>query len=106
MEKGFAEEAAQANGAPQENSVGLESLEPMDNGIPLENLVRLRHLSSGRVFLAPESYVYHRNGKVYCKDYSDACLEIAEGDRLSVINATPMGYLVKKNGVIGWYRPS
>lgn len=104
--QGFAEEAAQANGAPQENGVGLESLESMDNGIPLENLVRLRHLSSGRVFLAPESYVYHRNGKVYCEDYSDACLEIAEGDRLSVINATPMGYLVKKNGVIGWYRPS
>ncbi len=63
-------------------------------------------MSSGREFLAPESYVYHRNGKVYCKDYSDACLEIAEGDRLSVINATPMGYLVKKNGVIGWYRLS
>ncbi len=30
---------------------------------------------------------------------------IAEGDKLSVIEETTMGYIVKKQGVIGWYVP-
>ncbi len=100
---GFLEDLGAESG--QENSVGQRLPEPKDNRIHLENLIRLRHVSSGKEFLAPESYVYHRNGKTYCDDFSDACLEIAEGDSLSVLNATPMGCLVKKNGVIGWYRP-
>lgn len=95
--------SGQEDGASQDFADGYGKEAAQVNGIPQERLVRLRHVSSGKMFLAPESYVYHRNGKTYCDDYSDACLEISAGDRLSVINATSRGYVVKKKGVIGWY---
>ena len=42
--------------------------------------------------------------RVYCNDCSDAWLEIRQGDMLSVIAETTAGYVVKKDGVIGWYK--
>lgn len=72
----------------------------------LENTAKVRHVSTGKEFFVPKSYLYGRDDKYYnCSDFSDAYLEIAEGDKLSVIEETTMGYIVKKHGVIGWYVP-
>lgn len=76
-----------------------------DGKMPQEKLdvVTLRHISSGRNFVVPGMYLYYRGDKVYCNDCSDALLEIKQGDRLSVVVETSAGYVVKKNGVLGWY---
>ncbi len=72
----------------------------------LENTAKVRHVSAGKEFFVPKSYLYGRDDKYYnCSDFSDAYLEISEGDKLSVIEETSMGYIVKKHGVIGWYVP-
>ena len=72
----------------------------------LENTAKVRHVSTGKEFFVPKSYLYSRDDKYYnCSDFSDAYLEIVEGDKLSVIEETTMGYIVKKHGVIGWYVP-
>lgn len=68
------------------------------------DVICLRHISSDRICIVPKYFVYYRNGKAYCSDFSDACLEIKEGDKLSVIADTSAGYIVKKDGVIGWYK--
>ncbi|MBR4085350.1 MAG: metallophosphoesterase [Lachnospiraceae bacterium] len=72
----------------------------------LEDVAKVRHVSTGMEFLVPKSYLYGRDDQFYnCSDFSDTCLEIAVGDKLSVIQETSMGYIVKKDGVIGWYIP-
>ena len=52
----------------------------------------------------PEHFIYYADNKTYCYDCSDVYLEIEEGDMLSVIAETSVGWIVKKDGVIGWYR--
>ena len=69
-----------------------------------EDVVVLRHKSSGVVFDAPESYLYHRGEKIFCNDFTNLQLEICEGDVLKVIVQTSVGAIVKKEGRIGWYR--
>ena len=70
----------------------------------MDDLVRLRHHSTGRIFLAPKYLLYRRPGKpVQCDDYSDALLEVNTGDRLSVVKETSIGMIVKKDGELGWY---
>ena len=68
-------------------------------------VVRLRHISSGMEFPAPESFLYKgAEGQLKCEDCSDALLEIKKGDLLSVVEKTSIGLFVKKDGVMGWYR--
>ena len=69
-----------------------------------EDMVKLLHCSSGKVFLAPKSYLYKSKDGLCCSDYTDACLEVKQGDVLSVVEKTSAGYMVKKDGVIGWYK--
>lgn len=72
----------------------------------LGDVTKVRHVSTGKEFFVPKSYLYGRDDKYYnCSDFSDAYLEIGEGDKLSVIEETTLGYIVKKDGVIGWYVP-
>ncbi len=65
--------------------------------------VRLKAISSGTVFVAPKAYLYTSKDELHCDDFANTELEIAVGDRLSLIADTSYGSLVKKNGVIGWY---
>ncbi len=70
----------------------------------IDDLVRLRHQSTGRIFLAPKYLLYYRPGKpTQCDDYSDALLEVRAGDQLSVVRETSIGRIVKKDGELGWY---
>lgn len=70
------------------------------------DMARVRHVSSGKEFMVPKKFLYHREGKFFdCADFSDTYLEVAEGEKLSVVWETSMGLIVKKQGVIGWYCP-
>lgn len=68
------------------------------------DMAHLRQVNSGKEFDVPKSFFYKNKDHYYCSDYSDACLEISAGDVLSVIERTSEGYIVKKEGIIGWYR--
>lgn len=67
------------------------------------DMAKIRHISSGKELMAPKSYLYGRDG-LYCSDYTDTRLEVNCGDMLSVIEKTSVGYIVKKDGVVGWYK--
>lgn len=71
-----------------------------------EDMARLRHLGSGKEFLAPLAFLFHKNGEIHCDDYADTFLSVKTGDRLSVILENSFGKFVKKDGRIGWYAPS
>lgn len=71
----------------------------------LGDLVLLRQISSGRTFRAPKHFLYFNGGKTFCSDINDECLAVETGDKLSVVAETSDGYIVKKDGVMGWYRP-
>lgn len=68
------------------------------------DILCVRHISSNRDFLVPKKFVYYVNSQAYCHNYSDEYLEIKKGDRLSVVADTSTGHIVKKDGVIGWYK--
>lgn len=69
-----------------------------------DGIARVKHISTDREFDVPKSELYRSGDKLHCDDYSDAWLAVAVGDELSAIEETPIGTLVKKDGVIGWYK--
>lgn len=69
-----------------------------ENGV-----ARVRHSASGRILDVPESYLYDDGGRLCCADFPADRLEIAPGDQLSLVDETPLGYIVKKDGVSGLY---
>ena len=69
-----------------------------------KDMAHLRQVSSGKEFDVPKSFFYKRNDHYYCNDYSDAHLKVSAGEKLSVIEQTSQGYIVKKDGIIGWYK--
>ena len=66
--------------------------------------LHIQHISTGGHIIVPEHFIYYADNKAYCYDCSDKYLKIEEGDMLSVIAETSVGRIVKKDGVIGWYR--
>lgn len=61
------------------------------------------HLSSGYKMWIPNTYLCEDRDGWHTEDISDYQIPLTYGDIISVIEATSRGYLVKKNGVIGWY---
>ncbi len=70
------------------------------------DVAKVRHVSEGKEFVVPQSYLYSSNNGLYnCSDFSDAWLQVAECDELKIVQETSEGYIVKKDGIIGWYLP-
>lgn len=69
-----------------------------------DGIAKVRHLSSGKEFQVPRTDLYGRDGKRFCDDYSDALLEVAEGEELSVLDRNVLGIYAKKEGIVGWYK--
>lgn len=61
---------------------------------------KVRHLSSGRVLWIPRDYLFNDSQAF---DFTDYCLPVSPGDRISILRKTSRGYLAKKDGVFGWY---
>lgn len=61
------------------------------------------HISTRRRLLIHNDYIYKNGDKVVSDDYTDYLLQINAGDQLSIVTKTSKGYLVKKDGISGWY---
>ena len=48
-------------------------------------------------------YLDSNGGFCKCNDSTDLVLELSPGDKVSVVEETSRGYLVKHNGTSGWY---
>lgn len=68
-------------------------------------IASIEHISTGKDFNVPSSYLYKNGDILCCTDYNDTYLEIKEGDKISILDENELGILVKKDGVIGWYKP-
>ena len=93
--------SAQAAG---ENSAyirwGDNEVEILERG---EEFSRVRHVRTGYELDILTKYLYGGSGVVKCNDCTDYVLPLAPGDEVSVVEATSRGYLVKHEGVSGWY---
>ena len=74
---------------------GIETLEKFDG------YRKIRHKSTGHVCLIPDAYIYDDE---HAADYSDHLLPVTAGEALSLVDKTPLGYIVKKDGVTGLYK--
>jgi protein phosphatase len=61
----------------------------------------VEHIRTGRRLWIPTDYLY--NGGTRCEDATDRLLPVQMGDTLYLIRTTDRGYIVKKNGIVGWY---
>ena len=79
---------------------GRSQLEMLEPG---EEFSLCRHLETGRVMPILNSYLRHTGDTLWCEDSTDYRLPVSPGDQLSMVYSTSRGYLMKKDGVTGWY---
>ena len=68
-----------------------------------EEFSRVRHVRTGYELDILTKYLYGVSGVVKCNDCTDYVLPLEAGDEVSVVETTSRGYLVKHDGVSGWY---
>ena len=68
-----------------------------------EEFSRCVHVRTGYELDILTKYLYGESGEVRCNDCTDYVLPLEAGDKVSVIETTSRGYLVKHEGVSGWY---
>jgi protein phosphatase len=67
---------------------------------------RVRHLRTGYEMDVLTKYLYDEDGALdecTINDSTDYVLPLSPGDTVSVVEETSRGYLVKHNGISGWY---
>lgn len=72
-----------------------------------EEFSEVEHISSGYRLKMRNEYIYdlqEASGEARCEDYTDYLLPVKPGNELSLVCRTSEGYLVKKDGVTGWYK--
>ena len=69
-----------------------------------EEFSRCRHVRTGYEMDILTRYLFTDNEYTDCNDCTDYVLPLKAGDRVRVVEETSRGYLVKHNGVSGWYR--
>ena len=79
---------------------GDNKVEILERG---EEFSRVRHVRTGYELDILTKYLYGESGVVRCNDCTDYVLPLAAGDEVSVVETTSRGYLVKHEGVSGWY---
>ncbi len=90
--------------ASSEHSINIRfgdnAVEVLDKG---SEFCSCRHLSSGRQIDILTKDLWETDHGIFCEDSTDYMLPVQPGDILSIIEQTSRGWLVKKNGVTGWY---
>lgn len=91
----------------QEESAGPVIIHWTDHDVDVlergEEFSLVRHKATGRTLQVLTKYLNSRRGQDWCEDATDYRLGVEPGDALSIVEETSRGYLVKKNGVTGWY---
>lgn len=67
------------------------------------DFVYCRQESTGQDFWIPKSFLWEHEDGWSSSDINDYQLRVTMGDEVSVVESTSRGYLVKKDGVTGWY---
>lgn len=62
-----------------------------------------KHKSTGHLMWIPNDFLYEQADGWHTEDISDYRLKIMAGDEISVFKETQYGYLIKKDGISGWY---
>ncbi len=65
-----------------------------------------KHLSSGHELWILNEVLSNYNGMEWAEEGTDYVLPVIEGDVVSVVRETSRGYLVKRDGRVGWYTGS
>ena len=68
-----------------------------------EEFSRCRHVRTGYEMDILTKYLFTNEEYTNCNDSTDYVLPLKAGDKVSVIEETSLGYLVKHNGTSGWY---
>ncbi len=61
------------------------------------------HKSTGYKLWIPNDYLYMKKGEWHTEDITDYQIPVTFGDIVSVTEETSRGYLIKKDGICGWY---
>lgn len=92
---------------PQEKSENSINIRYTDNKITIlekcEEFSFAEHKSSGYRLWIHNDYIFSFDENAKCDDYTDYRIPVNIGDKLSIIKKTSKGYLVKKDGISGWY---
>ncbi|MGB8455195.1 MAG: metallophosphoesterase [Anaerocolumna sp.] len=48
-------------------------------------------------------YIYKEKDGYHCEDSTDYLIPVKKGERVSIVEVTGTGCLIKKNGITGWY---
>jgi Icc-related predicted phosphoesterase len=91
----------------QEKSASSINIRYTDNKIKIlekgKEFSFAEHRSSGYRLWINNDYIYNFCDDAKCDDYTDYKIPVDLGDKLSIIKKTSKGYLVKKDGISGWY---
>ena len=89
---------------PSECSINIRygdnRLELLNRG---DEFCTCRHRSTGHILDILTQHLWENEHGVFCEDSTDYLLPVQPGDTLSIIEKTSRGWLVKKDGVTGWY---
>lgn len=92
---------------PQEKSVNSINIRYTDNKIKIlkkgKEFSFAEHKSSGYRLWIHNDYIFSFCENAKCDDYTDYKIPVNIGDKLSIIKKTSQGYLIKKDGISGWY---
>jgi len=92
---------------PQKKAADSINIRYTDNKITIlekgEEFSFAEHKSSGYRLWIHNDYIYSFGENAKCDDYTDYRMPVNIGDKLSIIKKTSKGYLVKKDGISGWY---
>ena len=92
----------------QEHQKATISIKYFDSEVKVleeqEDVALVQHVSSGVEFWEPITYLYKKANGVFSGDFTNTWLEIRKGDIIKVVERTSKGMIVKKDGMLGWYR--
>lgn len=91
----------------QEESVNSINIRYTENHIKIlekeEEFSYAEHKTSGYRLWIHNDYIFKFGEDGLCDDYTDYRLSVNKGDKISIIRKTSKGYLIKKDGISGWY---
>lgn len=64
------------------------------------------HTPSGKIIHILNQDIWETDQGIFCEDSTDFLLPVQTGDVLSVVQHTGRGWLVKRDGISGWYHGS
>ncbi len=75
-------------------------MEKLETG---EEETLVRFLNTGEERWIPNPYLWDEGEGLSCSDYTDYELPLKAGEQVSLLGKYRNGFLVRKDGILGWY---